>query len=1013
MNTGKNTVTTSLAMVAGALLLAVSSTSSASFNSYDVQLITNDLYLANCSTGQCQGIALNDAGTVAFVRFHRNPGWTVSSHEGNWSVVLRDPDGTESVAAQWVVDPNNTGTRVEPAPGSGCNVGLSLSQGGLVSFNVGFYDQDDPFGQPSECGTVVIQPSVGVISEIRQSWRSGRGLYQIKGGLSDSGQIAGTAYLTSAEQGIGVSDGTSEFLLGIAQFIGNNSYAPETYINSEGLVAAFFSGSTFSDGRARLLRYDPYGNPVSSLQLLPPVDGALDRHGIAMNDAGAVAVSRSIFSSGSTSRVVVANADGTVNLVGAAGQGFYAGVTNFPAGYDSRAEPPIVNDLSRVLLGASRSTSGPIGVDSLWIADASGQPPLMVYDAASPDVALVDGRSVRFNQDDLFVIPLQGYNDAGQILIRTGYLDVDFSTKHGLFLATPVPGLEPGRPILPAPENVLPGVGFRFHGPCDLGGRIPSITGCPFPISFDPPVSVGYEYTMAPESSTRFGSVLIPAALPGGDDSFTVEFDNQSFPLKAGNAFFFTDHSTGGVARFRVTGIDPAEGLDPADGAAFITTLTFIDNGSESYDFTMVPIVEDTTDTDGDGVGDSFDNCPATPNSNQLDFDGDGAGDACDNCPNVANPGQDDEDNDGVGDACDVVADSTPPLITPSVTGTLGDNGWYTSSVAVSWTVDDPESAIDSSTGCGAVTVSADTAGSSFTCSATSAGGTSSQTVTVKRDATKPTLSFGAGTPAANTNGWNNTDVSFGYSANDAMSGVASANPGNPVVVAGEGAALTGSVTVKDHAGNSESFPTPAVNIDRTAPAVTILAPANGASYLLNSQLLASYSCTDVLSSIGSCTGPLATGDAVDTSSEGSFDFTVNGSDRAGNTASSTNRYSVVVRYSFGGFYSPVENLPVVNSVKAGRAIPVKWSLMDGNGYVSDLSTFKSLTSQRVTCDAGSPTSAIEETGTTGGSGLSYDTITNQFRYNWKTARNWAGTCRIMVLELKDGTRQVAQFRFE
>jgi len=37
-----------------------------------------------------------------------------------------------------------------------------------------------------------------------------------------------------------------------------------------------------------------------------------------------------------------------------------------------------------------------------------------------------------------------------------------------------------------------------------------------------------------------------------------------------------------------------------------------------------------TYDTDGDGVNDEIDNCPLTPNPDQIDTDGDGAGDACD-----------------------------------------------------------------------------------------------------------------------------------------------------------------------------------------------------------------------------------------------------------------------------------------------------------------------------------------------------------------------------------------------
>jgi hypothetical protein len=351
-------------------------------------------------------------------------------------------------------------------------------------------------------------------------------------------------------------------------------------------------------------------------------------------------------------------------------------------------------------------------------------------------------------------------------------------------------------------------------------------------------------------------------------------------------------------------------------------------------------------------------------------------------------------------------------VITPSVSGTLGNSGWYVSDVTVSWAVEDPDSAISSSSGCGSTTVDADTAGVALTCEATSAGGTNSQSVTVKRDATKPTLGFGAGSPAANDNGWNNTDVSFSYSADDATSGVASANPASPAVVGGAGSGLTTTVTVTDNAGNSEAFVTPAVDIDRTAPTVSVASPANGGSYLLNSQVLADYSCNDALSGVASCSGPVANGDAVDTSTVGDFSFTVSAEDLAGNTASATNDFSV--GYGFAGFFAPVDNLPVVNTVKAGRVIPVKWSLMDGEGgYVSDLSTFESLTSVQVPCDGGAATSPVEESMTSGSSGLSYDPQTNQFKYNWKTAKNWVGTCRMMTLGLTDGTQQSAQFRFE
>ncbi|MCA2981788.1 MAG: DUF4215 domain-containing protein, partial [Myxococcaceae bacterium] len=49
--------------------------------------------------------------------------------------------------------------------------------------------------------------------------------------------------------------------------------------------------------------------------------------------------------------------------------------------------------------------------------------------------------------------------------------------------------------------------------------------------------------------------------------------------------------------------------------------------------------VPSLTDVDGDGVANGADKCPADPDAMQLDTDSDGKGDACDPCPTQANPG--------------------------------------------------------------------------------------------------------------------------------------------------------------------------------------------------------------------------------------------------------------------------------------------------------------------------------------------------------------------------------------
>jgi hypothetical protein len=114
--------------------------------------------------------------------------------------------------------------------------------------------------------------------------------------------------------------------------------------------------------------------------------------------------------------------------------------------------------------------------------------------------------------------------------------------------------------------------------------------------------------------------------------------------------------------------------------------------------------------------------------------------------------------------------------------------------------------------------------------------------------------------------------------------------------------------------------------------------------------------------------------------------------------------------YDFAGFFRPVDNLPVLNSVKAGSAVPVKFSLAGYQGL--GIFPAGSPASRRVSCSLGEGTDAIEQTVSAGSSSLSYDVATDRYSYVWKTSSLWVGTCRQLVVELDDGSVHKAFFRF-
>jgi hypothetical protein len=207
----------------------------------------------------------------------------------------------------------------------------------------------------------------------------------------------------------------------------------------------------------------------------------------------------------------------------------------------------------------------------------------------------------------------------------------------------------------------------------------------------------------------------------------------------------------------------------------------------------------------------------------------------------------------------------------------------------------------------------------------------------------------------------------------------------------------------KDAAGNNETPLSKSFKIDKTPPRLAPTVSPNPVSLNGTATVLPNASDPTPGSGLAS-----ASCDPVDTSSVGTKTGNCTATDNAGNRASAS--YSYVVGFAFAGFFSPVDNPPTLNAVKAGSGIPVKFSLAGNQG----LSIFiaGSPSSQKITCDSSAPVEDVDQTVSAGSSSLSFDASSGQYIYVWKTDKAWAGSCRQLDLRLVDGSDHIAHFKF-
>lgn len=220
---------------------------------------------------------------------------------------------------------------------------------------------------------------------------------------------------------------------------------------------------------------------------------------------------------------------------------------------------------------------------------------------------------------------------------------------------------------------------------------------------------------------------------------------------------------------------------------------------------------------------------------------------------------------------------------------------------------------------------------------------------------------------------------------------------------------ITRTFTATDSAGNSASDAQVITLIDPTPP--TISCPADMTVYLPLNSTATSTVVNFSVSGNDNCGSPTITTNAPagNVFPVGTTTVTATANDGNGNTTSCS--FNVTVLYNFTGFFSPVDNVPVFNEMKAGQGVPVKFSLSGDKGL--NIFAAASPSSVQIACDNSATILPVEETVNAGSSNLTYDLTTDRYIYVWKTQTPWKNTCRQLNVVLNDGTTHSALFKFK
>lgn len=109
------------------------------------------------------------------------------------------------------------------------------------------------------------------------------------------------------------------------------------------------------------------------------------------------------------------------------------------------------------------------------------------------------------------------------------------------------------------------------------------------PVFIDPDYATGYIYNVL--SGPNIATALFPT-IAGDLDGYDVYSLTDVLLAQGVYSFDFTTLFGGGVSGFKLMGIDLGAALDPTDGTAFVTGLTFVSGGAVTM--TQAPIITTT-----------------------------------------------------------------------------------------------------------------------------------------------------------------------------------------------------------------------------------------------------------------------------------------------------------------------------------------------------------------------------------------------------------------------------------